>query len=72
MPIPIIGQPDVTDYFVTIQLKCPCGAVFMLIGRPGSGRACPNELCTKAYMLMRWANADANGNPEWPIGVGKK
>jgi len=70
--IPIIGQPEVTDYYITIQLKCPCGQTFMLIGRPGSGRPCPNQLCTKAYILLRWPGPDEQGNPLWPIGVGKK
>ena len=52
--VPIIGQPRILEYFVTILVKCPCGQVFQLVGLPGSMRACPgntDRTCNKIYRL---------------------
>jgi len=70
MNIPIIGQPKVTDFFITIQIECPCKTSFMLVGAVGATRPCQNPACDKIYQLSRWPVPGPDGVLEWPLGVG--
>jgi hypothetical protein len=38
--IPILGQPKLIDWMVTLEVECPCGQVQILAGQPGSMRIC--------------------------------
>lgn len=49
MNVPIIGQPQVTDWAITLQVTCTCKQTFMLIGQVGAIRQCK---CGKLYCLM--------------------
>lgn len=53
--VPIIGQPEVTDWFIALQVKCTCGQQFQLAGQVGSMRACPGQEqgkpCPKVYRI---------------------
>lgn len=49
--IPIIGQPEVLDFTVSVLIKCPCGNHFILTGNVGSSRPCGMAGCKKAYQI---------------------
>jgi hypothetical protein len=71
MPYPIVGQPTITDFLVTLQVKCTCGQVFLLAGTINSMRACPGKNengvpCNKLYrisMLMVQTPEGPRGAP---------
>jgi len=70
MNIPIIGQPKVSDFFLTIQIDCPCKTTFMLVGSVGAVRPCTNPQCDRVYRLSGWPVVGADGELQWPLGVG--
>ena len=39
--IPIIGEPKVTSWALTLQIICPCGTALLLIGTGGMIANCP-------------------------------
>ena len=51
MEIPILGQPRVVDWFITLEVRCPCGHTLLLVGQPGSMRQCAK--CRKLLELGR-------------------
>lgn len=66
--IPIIGQPNVDDWFIALQVKCPCGAQFQLVGQPGSMRACKGTDgagggCRRVYKISMQPVLQADGKP---------
>lgn len=68
MNIPIIGQPAVEDWFVALQIKCPCGAQFQLVGQPGSMRACKGSDgrgagCNRIYRMDAIPVVQQDGQP---------
>lgn len=73
MAIPIIGQPQVEDWFISLQVRCPCGAQFMLVGQPGSMRACEGTDgrgadCGRVYAINSLPVLQTNGvQGETPI-----
>jgi hypothetical protein len=66
--IPIIGQPKVGAWFVTVNIECTCGKTVMLSGKPGVIGACP---CKKAYRLNGMPSLTENGAIDVPLGVGQ-
>lgn len=66
MAIPIIGQPRINDWFLTIQLTCPCGENLMMIGQVGTQRRCK---CGKVFALMGWPTPTPEGELDVPLGM---
>ncbi len=63
--IKIIGQPDVTDWFIALQVKCPCGKQFQLVGQVDGMRACGGqetngEPCRRIYRISGLPVLQAN------------
>lgn len=50
MNVPIIGQPQVTDWVLGIQIKCPCGESLLMMGRPGVIAVCHG--CRAMYRMQ--------------------
>jgi hypothetical protein len=69
VPIPIIGQVQITDYLITLQLTCPCGRAFLLVGPVGSVRQCPG--CLKLYRLASFPTLSATGHIQASIGMAR-
>lgn len=65
--IPIIGQPEITDYFVTLQVRCSCGFHLLLVGLIGAVRQCAE--CKKLYRLNGLPTLDPSGHIQAPLGV---
>lgn len=65
--VTIIGQPEITDWFVALQVKCPCGKTIQLVGQPGAMRACggttPDGKCGKIYRVSGLPVLQENGTP---------
>lgn len=51
MAIPIIGQPVIEDFSVTVVIGCPCGRRFLLQGQLDAIKLCPNKDCDKVYRI---------------------
>lgn len=47
MSIPIIGQPKIKDWHVTILIECTCGGHLMLVAQLGNAGPCP--VCNRVY-----------------------
>lgn len=70
MTIPIIGQPQVVDVCVTATVKCPCGHVVLLYGKPQERpTACA---CGRLYIMMAMPSVDPEGHVRLPIGMREK
>lgn len=81
MSIPILGQPKVGDWMITIHLTCTCGKNFLLSGKAGTGRVCE---CGKAYVIspvviphpqgqiVALALLNEEGHLQVNIGVGRR
>lgn len=61
--VPIIGQPEVPDWFLTMHVKCTCGHQFMLVGQVGAMRACEGQDCRRLYKISGLPVMQANGEP---------
>lgn len=53
MTIPIVGQPEVVDYSLTVLLKCSCGTSILLVGRAGFVFKCGT--CQRNMQFTRFA-----------------
>lgn len=47
----LIGQPEVVEGLITLQVKCSCGTQTLLVGIPGGVRPCTNPECDWAFMI---------------------
>jgi hypothetical protein len=65
--IPIIGQPEITDYFLCLQVQCSCGHQLLIVGLIGAVRQCAE--CKRLYRLNGMPSLDAHGNIQAPLGV---
>lgn len=75
--IPVIGQPTVTDWFIALQVKCPCGRQFQLVGQVGGMRACDGkeidgQPCRKVYRIsglpvLQAGASSVLGGPPVPV-----
>lgn len=66
--IPIIGQPEIYDYFVTLAIRCSCGNHLLLVGLIGAVRQCGE--CKKIYRLNGLPSFDPQGHIQAPLGIG--
>lgn len=70
MTIPIIGQPQVLEYFITMLVRCPCGQSFQMVGQPGSMRVCPGKTDCGRIFRMDMFPAVIDGEPSAaPVAV---
>lgn len=65
--IPIIGEPQVVDWFQVWQVKCPCGHQFQLVGQPGAMRKCN---CNRVYRMGGVLALNAADEPIAPLDYG--
>jgi hypothetical protein len=67
MSVRILGQPEITDYAVTLQLKCSCGQHILLVGVVGVVKQCPE--CKRYYRVNGRPFFDADGHIQVPLGM---
>lgn len=67
--VPIIGQPQVTDWSLVIQVRCPCGHVMLLVGKPGIIVPCE---CERIYRLNGVPSITPAGEFNLPLAFGVK
>lgn len=67
--VPIIGQPQVTNWFVTVQIVCPCGTALLLVGQLGCQSTCGNPRCGKVYQLNGMPSITPDGLVSVPLGM---
>ena len=48
--VPIIGQPEVKAFSITVVFKCSCGGILMIQGGVGAGVACK---CRNTFVVGR-------------------
>jgi len=68
--VPLVGQPFSIDaWFMTVQIKCYCGAhhSVLVVGRIGAAAACP--ACGRLFQL-RGLTSDTSGNLQIQIAMG--
>lgn len=70
MEIPIIGQPRLNDWFLTVSLTCPCGKPVLLHGQPQNPNAITVCECRKAYMISGMPKVLEDGSIHMPIASG--
>ena len=66
MVVPIIGHPTITNWFVTVQVICPCQHPVLLVGQVGARSAC--QKCGKVYQLNGLPSMGPEGFSV-PLGV---
>lgn len=49
--IPIIGQPQVEDYVIVFQVRCPCGKSLQIPGMIGASAKCSGTDCENAFLV---------------------
>jgi hypothetical protein len=63
----IIGEPEVTEGYFLVNIKCSCGTTNMLFGLPGLGRQCSNPECDWEFAITG-VPAMSPAGLAWKIG----
>lgn len=71
MAVPIIGQPTIHAWFLTVLLRCACGYPVLWVGQPGAKSTCPG--CNqKVFQLVGIPTVTAADELAWPLVVEEK
>lgn len=52
MELPIIGQPKINDWTLSVVITCSCGQTFLWSGKPQQTTAQCH--CKRLYTVMTW------------------
>ena len=64
MPPKIIGQPDIGDWTLTVNIHCTCGKVFQWSGKPGNNGPGTLAMCDSCKKVVTFT-----GLPYWEAGL---
>jgi hypothetical protein len=67
----IIGQPEVTEGYFVMTIKCTCGQTTLLFGLPGVFRSCANAKCDWDFAITGCPEETPAG-PAWKIGFRRR
>jgi hypothetical protein len=67
----IIGQPTVTDVCAVVNIKCTCGSVTLMAGKPGVIIKCINDECKYVFRMGNWPTLEPSGKVDMVLGIGR-